>query len=596
MRKILVLLSVLSLVSCKNVSESPLERDKPNVVFILTDDQGYGDLGCNGNEWIQTPNIDSVYNESLSFTDYHVGTTCAPSRGGLMTGKFSNNVGVWHTIMGREILNEGEPTMAEFFKENAYKTSMFGKWHLGDNYPFRPQDRGFDESVIHKGGGVGQQPDYWNNDYFSDTYFRNGVPEKFEGYCTDIWFAEAQKFIEKSKDEPFFCYIALNAPHSPYNVPSKYSDLYKGQENILNPEFYGMITNIDENVGKLRAFLAEKELAENTIFIYMSDNGTAAGVSFDKNGDVKKGFNAGMRGTKGSEYEGGHRVPFIMHWPKGELSQRKDINALTSYVDFFPTLADLCGLPSPSGKIDGISLKNVIYNNENPDRVLVVDTQREDDLIKWKQPSIMKDKWRMIGKNELYDIKNDPGQKVNLAEEYPALMDSLKTAYESWWKGTETAAAQMTYIPVGSEVPELVQLNSHDLHTPVGHPTWNQSQVRSGSGAMGYWPIEVKNDGKYEVELCRWPKESGLGLRDAAPVGDEIPGKNQYKEGEQWLVNGAELIIDENTHVLAAPEMGERAVFTLDLKKGKQIMKASFKVDSGDKRQVFYAYVKPLNQ
>ncbi len=587
------LISILSfsfgLFSCS--VDKPSE--KPNVIFILTDDQGYGDLAFNGNPWIQTPHLDSLYGQSLSFTDFHVGTTCAPSRAGLMTGKYSNKVGVWHTISGREILHENETTLAEVFQQNGYKTSIFGKWHLGDNYPFRPQDRGFDLSFIHKGGGVGQQPDYWNNDYFSDTYFRNGKEEKVDGYCTDVWFSEARKFIDQNADQPFFCYLALNAPHGPYNVPDKYAEPYRGNENIPNPEFYGMITNIDENVGHLRRYLMEKGLAENTLLVFMSDNGTAAGVKFDKDGKVIKGFNAGMKGTKGSHYEGGHRVPFLMHWPAGKLNERKDIHSLTSYIDFLPTLVDLCGL-STSLEVDGISLKKAIYAGEETDRILVVDTQREEYLRKYKQPAVMMGKWRMIGENELYNVKDDPGQMTNVADSHPDLMEKFKSFYESWWEQTSVLADKMTYIPVGKEVPEVVQLNSHDVHMENGITTWNQDQVRSGIGDRGYWPVNVLEEGLYEIELRRWPKESQLGLNDAAPAGDEIPGKNRYKEGVAWDIRAAELQIRDVLHKKELSKTDQEVLFQVNLKKGEQIIEASFDLDNGEKKQAFYAYIKPV--
>ena len=223
--------------------------------------------------------------------------------------------------------------------------AIFGKWHLGDNYPFRPQDRGFTEALVLKGGGVGQSPDYWNNDYFSDTYFRNGKPEKFDGYCTDVWFNEAMKFIKAKKDKPFFCYLSLNAPHGPYYVPEAYSKPYKGNTNIANPNFYGMITNIDDNIGKLRAGLKQMGIDDNTILVFMTDNGSAAGATFNKDGSVKAGYNAGMRGMKGSPYEGGHRVPFFINWPEGGINQHVEINNITGYADFMPTILDLCNIP-----------------------------------------------------------------------------------------------------------------------------------------------------------------------------------------------------------------------------------------------------------
>ncbi len=284
----------------------------PNVVLVLTDDQGYGDLACLGNPILQTPNIDSLHRQSLRLTDFHVGPTCAPTRAALMTGRYCNRTGVWHTVMGRSLLRRDEVTMADVFAAGGYRTGVFGKWHLGDNYPYRPQERGFHEVLVHGGGGVGQTPDYWGNRYFDDAYWHNGVPEKQKGYCTDVWFEAALRFIETNRDRPFFAYIATNAPHSPYNVAEKYSGLYAGKD-VPNANFYGMITNIDENVGRLQSKLKALGLEENTILIFMTDNGTAAGFQ------GKRAFNAGMRGNKGSEYDGGHRVPCFIRWPAGGL-------------------------------------------------------------------------------------------------------------------------------------------------------------------------------------------------------------------------------------------------------------------------------------
>jgi arylsulfatase B len=181
---------------------------RPNVVIVITDDQGYGDLACLGNPIIETPAMDALHAESVRLTDYHVSPTCAPTRGALMSGHYTNRAGPWHTIMGRSFLRPESTTLGEVFRDNGYRTGMFGKWHLGDNYPYRPIDRGFEEVVSHGGGGVGQTPDYWDNAYFDDTYMKNGKPEKFEGYCTDIFFAEAERFISKcsEKGEPFLAY------------------------------------------------------------------------------------------------------------------------------------------------------------------------------------------------------------------------------------------------------------------------------------------------------------------------------------------------------------------------------------------------------
>ncbi|NNL02391.1 MAG: sulfatase-like hydrolase/transferase, partial [Eudoraea sp.] len=311
MKKLILLIGLL-IFSCKehNSNVSQLTQN-PNVIIVFTDDQGYGDLGYHGNPILKTPNLDAFAEASLELTNFHVGTTCSPSRAGLLTGRNANRNNAWHTIAGCSILSANEETMAEVFGNNQYETVMFGKWHLGDNYPYRPIDRGFQHALYHGGGGIGQTPDYWGNDYFNDNYFRNGKPEKFNGYCTDVWFNQAIEFLEERESgEPFFMYLALNAAHSPFNVPDAFAEMY--EDAPLSEEqkrFYGMITNIDLNFGRLIEYLKKNKLFENTILIFTTDNGTARGITHLKDKDKVLGYNAGLRGIKGSHYDGGHRVP-----------------------------------------------------------------------------------------------------------------------------------------------------------------------------------------------------------------------------------------------------------------------------------------------
>ena len=255
----------------------------PNVIFIITDDQGYGDLGAHGHPFLKTPELDKLHGESTRFTDFHVSPTCAPTRAALMAGQWANRTGVWHTVAARSMLFEDKETLGTVFSDNGYATGLFGKWHLGDNAPFRPEDRGFQEVVRHGGGGVGQTPDYWNNAYFDDTYFHNGEPQQYEGYCTDIFFSEAKRFIKEQADQekPFFAYIATNAPHSPFHAPEEYWKPYLEYEGVTDVQalFFGMIANIDENVGALREWLADEGLAENTILVYMCIGLPWAGIS-----------------------------------------------------------------------------------------------------------------------------------------------------------------------------------------------------------------------------------------------------------------------------------------------------------------------------
>ena len=405
------------------------EKKKPNVIVILSDDQGYGDFSAHGNPILTTRHLDKLASESIQLTDFHVDPTCSPSRAALMTGKYATKVGVWLTFAGRNHLYKEEMTMADVFKYNGYRTAIFGKWHLGDNYPFRPQDRGFDKSFIHGGGVAGETPDYWDNDYFDDTYFDNGKPIKTKGYTTDVWFEEAKKFIDQSNKAPFFIYLAANTPHGPFNVEEKFYKPYLDQGvPEQRARFYGMIETVDNNVGNLRHYLKAKGLAENTLILYLTDNGTSMGFDGDKNGYPKSasnGFNANMRGRKTSAYEGGHRAAAFWHWPAGNLVNNKlvgenKINQLTSHIDILPTFIDQLALLTPKKvEFDGSSLTRLLTHKDHKlnGRKIVVHNQARfgkplgaGNLIKDKDYVVMQDNWRLVG-DELYNLETDPSQK-----------------------------------------------------------------------------------------------------------------------------------------------------------------------------------------
>ncbi len=565
------MLSVLP--GCSAVGQSTAaKRKSPNVILVMTDDQGYGDLRCHGNPVIQTPNLDRLYTQSIRLTDFHVGPTCSPTRAALMTGRYCNRTGVWHTIMGRSLLRKDEVTIADVFSTGGYRTGIFGKWHLGDNYPFRPQDRGFAEVLIHGGGGVGQGPDYWGNDYFDDTYFHNGEPKKFEGYCTDIWFDGAMKFIENNKERPFFCYVPTNAPHGPYNVADKYSKPYrdkgvpKSQAN-----FYGMITNIDENMGRLMRRLKQLNLQDNTILIFMTDNGTSGNYS------------GSMRGKKGSEYEGGHRVPCFIRWPNGGLGGGIDVDHLTAHVDLLPTLIELCGLKKPRRvKIDGDSIVRLLKGEDKnwPDRILITDSQRIEHPQKWRKSAVMTDRWRLINGKELYDIKTDPDQKNDIANRNPQAVQKLRKAYEDWWADVSERFDEYCQTILGSDKQNPTCLMSHDWHTD--RVPWNQGAVRNGMRANGFWAVEIQRDGRYQFELRRWAKEVDAGINEAVEGGKAITAtKARLKIADQDMT--------------APVSRNARAVkFELKLKACKTSLQTWFMDDGGNSRGAYYVYVKRL--
>jgi len=547
---------------------------RPNVILVITDDQGYGDLGCHGNAVIRTPNLDRLHAQSTRLTNFHVGPTCAPTRAALMTGRYCNRTGVWHTIMGRSLLRKDEVTMADVFRGGGYRTGQFGKWHLGDNYPFSPRFRGFDEVWCHGGGGVGQTPDYWGNDYFDDTYFHNGKPVPCKGYCTDVWFDKAMEFVAASAKagRPFFCYLTTNAPHGPYRCPQKYVAMYQGKANVPNANFYGMITNIDDNMGRLMKQLDKLGVAGDTVLIFMTDNGTAGGFRRGK------GFNAGMRGTKGSEYDGGHRVPCFLRWPGGGMKPGRDVGRVTAHVDLLPTLIELCGLKAPPNvTLDGASLAPLLRKADArwPDRVLVTDSQRIDHPEKWRKSAVMTDRWRLVNGKELHDMQADPGQKTNVADANPKVVQRLRAEYEKWWAGVSKRFGEYCETILGSQHEYPVCITCHDWH---GRSVpWNQGAIRGGRAANGLWAVEVARAGTYEFALRRWPKEADLPIREKF-----LPAtKARLKIGR----------VDETVAVAAG---AKETVFRVKLPAGKAKLQTWFTGEDGKSSGAFYVYVKYL--
>ena len=548
------------------------------MVLVLTDDQGYGDLACHGNPVLRTPNIDALYRQSIRLTDFHASPTCSPTRASLMTGRYCNRTGVWHTVMGRSLLRGDEVTMADIFAAGGYHTGIFGKWHLGDNYPFRPQDRGFQEVLVHGGGGVGQTPDHWSNDYFDDTYWHNGTPEKHAGYCTDVWFDAAMQFIESNRDRPFFAYLATNAPHAPYNVPERYSSLYAGKD-VPNANFYGMIANIDENMGRLLGRLKALGLEENTILIFMTDNGTAAGFQGGR------GFNAAMRGAKGSQYDGGHRVPCFIRWPAGGLAGGKDVTRLTAHIDLLPTLIAACGLATPAGvKFDGTSLLPLLQGRDSdwPDRTLVTDSQRIEHPEKWRQSAVMTDRWRLINGKELYDIRADRGQKNDISGKHPDVVKALREAYEKWWGDISQRFDEYCEIVIGSDREDPSRLTCHDWHGG-DLPPWDQTHILKGIDANGFWAVEVARAGEYEFSLRRWPMEVD------APINVPIPGGRAIRASTARLTIGP---IDLSQPVA---DEAKQVTFRVRLDSGKMKLQTWLTADDGTSRGAYFVYVRRIS-
>jgi arylsulfatase len=436
---------VLSILSLGFISAQAAE--KPNIIFIMTDDQGYGDLACHGHPFIQTPNIDKLYTQSTRFTDYHVSPTCAPTRSALMSGRNPFEAGVTHTILERERMAPELPTVAEALQKAGYTTGIFGKWHLGEADEYQPGSRGFDEVFIHGAGGIGQnfagsQGDVPGNDYFDPTIRHNGSFVKTSGYCTDVFFQQALGWIREQKDQPFFAYIPTNAPHGPFIVGDDYKAMYRDKvKDDASAAFFGMITNIDENVGLVMEKLDEWGLADNTLLIFTTDNGSSKG---------SRVFNAGMKGGKGSLNQGGSRVPLFFRLP-GVTKSGQDLDQLSRHIDIFPTLADLAGADISDIGLEGRSLMPLLKkpDAEWTDRKLFFHAGRwpkegagpkfgkgdpNPDSYRNKKFAVRSKKWRLVGADSLYDIENDPGETTNVFDQHPEVVAELQKAYNGFWK------------------------------------------------------------------------------------------------------------------------------------------------------------------
>jgi arylsulfatase len=559
-------------------AEAAKKPSPPNVIVLLTDDQGYGDLSCHGNPVLKTPNLDKLHRESVRLTDFHVAPMCTPTRGQLLTGVDALRSGASSVCAGRSFIRRGIPTMAELFAASGYRTALFGKWHLGDSYPNLPNDRGFQEAVYHLGWGITSMADLWQNDYFDGRFRHNGVLKPYKGYCTDVWFDLAKSWIKErhKRGEPFFLYLPTNAPHGPLWVPEKYKKPYLGRGPAA---FFGMIANIDENFGKLEALLRETGLRDNTLLLYMNDNGGTAGV---------KVFNAGMRGRKTEYYDGGHRAICFARWPNGKLRKPGDVDALTQVQDVLPTLIELCDLKVPKKvRFDGTSLARLLRGTADlPERMLVV--QYGQRPVKW-EGAVLWNKWRLVHGKELYDLKTDPGQAKDVAASQPAVLKKMRAHYEKWWAGVAPRLDDFNPISVGSGVENPVTLTAADWANVYCD---NMYDLRAGRDRNGPWHLLVERDGTYEIELRRWPREADAAIAAGVPafkaVDGGLPAGKALPIAKARLKLGA---VDE-TKPVAATAKG--VTFTLKLKAGTRTTLQTWFYDAAGKELcgAYFAYVR----
>ena len=585
---------------------------RPNVLVIMTDDQGYPEISAHGNPVLQTPNLDRLHSQSIRLCDYHVAPMCTPTRGQLLTGLDAARNGAVNVSSGRALIREEVPIMANYFGDAGYSTGVFGKWHLGANYPYRPQDRGFQESVWYPSSSIPSVPAYWGNDYFDDVYMHNGKEKQFKGYCADVFFDEAKRFMSESakKKKPFLCYLATNTPHGPFwpkekdrkaiaqvLADSKFDHLNDGLKNRLSL-YLGMIRNIDWNMGKLMKFLDDKGLTDDTILIFKTDNGSLLGPQY---------FNAGMRGKKTEIWEGGHRVPCFIRWPKGGLGEPRDIGGLTQVQDILPTLLDLCQIkPKKKTIFDGMSLASVLKGKKqvSEDRILIINYSRMPGFSNYPSPhsqtqmradqaAVLWKRWRLLEDRELYDLQSDPMQKKNVIDQHPEVVAKMRKPLYEWWEGVKDLAneAQNAAI-VGTQYENPTKLSATEwLDVFVDQ----QGQIRRGVLKNGYWLIEVARAGEYEIELRRWPKEADGTVSGSLPDGS----------GTALPINQAMLFVSGHNHLSISQKKSYQfegltkrvnpkdkgVTFTMNLKKGPAALHTWFKGKDELMLSAYYVYL-----
>lgn len=507
--------------------EAPLiTRTKgPNVIIVLVDDAGMGDFSCHGHPFFRSPHIDRLHAQSVRLTDFHVAPMCSPTRGQLLTGCHGMRTGVTSVTAGRTFVRPGFTMAPKLFGAAGYATGMFGKWHLGDSYPHRPIDRGFGTAYWAPGWGFGSAPEYGNT-LIDGKMLRGDRPEPFKGYVTDVCFAEAMNWMREQQKAktPFFCYLPLHAAHGPLVAPQEYLDLYKGRKASA---FYAMLANVDDNMGRLESFLESTGLREDTVVVFMTDNGGTAGVPI---------FNAGLRGGKVTYWEGGHRVPCFIRWPAGGLRRPGDVAELTQAQDILPTLLSLADIGvRPAGQpFDGTDLSDLLRGKADrlPERTLFVQYgpgagEKNTSGPRKFSAAVMRGSWRLLDGERLYDVTKDRHQDTDVAAAHPEVVAALRSDYERWWKENDFDRTLRIFdtLSLGSPKQPSVDLSCADWQDLYVDNTGHVNNAAGGPQG-GHHNVVVERAGEYEFTLRRWPERLGVALDarpETAPAAKALP-------------------------------------------------------------------------
>jgi arylsulfatase A-like enzyme len=543
--------------------------ERPNVIVILTDDQGFGDLSFTGNAVLKTPHIDALGKDGVWLKNFYVSPVCSPTRSSLLTGRYNYRTGIVDTYIGRSMMHADEVTLAETLRANGYRTGIFGKWHLGDNYPLRAMDQGFEEALVLRGGGIGQPSDPPGGERYHDPILsHNGVLKKMKGYCSDVYTSHAMEFIEKHRAEPFFVYLPFNAPHGPLETPEKEYKDYKnadpdknqpalGQRSRKTDEdaarkVYAMVANVDNNIGRLMAKLKALNLDEKTIVVFFTDNGPQ-----------QPRYNGGLRGLKTSVYDGGLRVPCFVRWP-GTLKAGTEISERAAHIDLAPTLLEACGVERAGNvKIDGRSLWPLLTGRAPslPPRSLFFQWHRGDVPEALRAFAVVTPEWKLVQaagvqadvafahKYELFKLSEDPYEQHDLAAQNPEIVSRLKADYEAWFADVKSSREFAK--------PRIHIGTPHEAVTVLTKQEWRGPRASWGSDGLGHWDAVVERGGDYRVTVY-FTQNSGT---VAASIGG-VHAEQRIEGGDSSITFELKNVPTGETRVETWVEQGDKKIGT----------------------------------